>query len=102
MDMGLGGLRLLVMDRDAWCAVVYGVAKSQTRLSNWTELNWEEIIIYVYLFILEQLIASNPMSESEEELKSLLMKMKEWNENVGLKLNIQKTKIMASDPIISR
>ena len=42
------------------------------------------------------------MSESEEELKSLLMKMKEWNENVGLKLNIQKTKIMASDPIISR
>ena len=41
------------------------------------------------------------MAESEEELKSLLMKMKEESENVGLKLNIQKMKIMASGPISS-
>ena len=41
------------------------------------------------------------MSESEEDLKSLLMKVKEESENVGLKLNIQKTKIMASCPITS-
>ena len=41
------------------------------------------------------------MAESEEELKSLLMKVKEENEKVGLKLNIQKMKIMASGPIIS-
>ena len=41
------------------------------------------------------------MEESEEELKSLLMKVKEKNEKVGLKLNIQKTKIMASGPITS-
>ena len=41
------------------------------------------------------------MAESEEELKSLLMKVKEDSEKVGLKLNIQKTKIMASGPIIS-
>ena len=41
------------------------------------------------------------MSESEEELKSLLMKVKEKTEKVGLKLNIQKTKIMASGPITS-
>ena len=40
-------------------------------------------------------------AESEEELKSLLMKVKEENEEVGLKLNIQKTKIMASGPITS-
>ena len=39
------------------------------------------------------------MAESEEELKSLLMKVKEESKNVGLKLNIQKTKIMASSPI---
>ena len=41
------------------------------------------------------------MAESEEELKSLMMKVKEESEKVGLKLNIQKTKIMASDPITS-
>ena len=41
------------------------------------------------------------MAESEEELKSLLMKVKEESEQVGLKLNIQKTKIMASSPIFS-
>ena len=41
------------------------------------------------------------MAESEEELKSLLMKVKEESEKVGLKLNIQKTKIMSSSPITS-
>ena len=41
------------------------------------------------------------MAESKEELKSLLMKVKEGSENVALKLNIQKTKIMATDPITS-
>ena len=41
------------------------------------------------------------MAESEEELKSLLMKLKEESEKIGLKLNIQKTKIMASSPITS-
>ena len=44
---------------------------------------------------------TNLMTESEEELKSLLMKVKEESEKVGLKLNIQKTKIMASGPITS-
>ena len=40
MDMGLGGLRELVMDREAWRAALYGITKSRTRLSDWTELNW--------------------------------------------------------------
>ena len=44
---------------------------------------------------------STLIAESEEELKSLLMKVKEENENIGLKLNIQKMKIMASGPITS-
>ena len=40
MDMRPGRLQQLVMDRDAWCALVHGVAKSRTSLSDWTELNW--------------------------------------------------------------
>ena len=44
-----GSLRDLVMDREAWCAVIHGISKSQTRLSDWTELNW-----YFLLFVLAQ------------------------------------------------
>ena len=43
MDMSLSELQEMVMDREAWCAVIHGVTKSRTQLSDWTELNWSEL-----------------------------------------------------------
>ena len=52
MDVSLSGLWEMVMDREAWCAAIHGVAKSQTRLSDWTELNFPmQVFISLCLFI---------------------------------------------------
>ena len=50
MDVSLSELQELVMDRETWRAVIHGVAKSQTRLSDWTELNWRTYIIHLSYF----------------------------------------------------
>ena len=52
MDISLSEFRELVMDREAWCAVIHGVTKSRTRLSNCTELNWTEAYFFLFLNLL--------------------------------------------------
>ena len=109
MGMSLSQLRGFVMDREAWRAVIHGVAKSRTQLSDWTDwltdgLEEAQAGIKIAGRNINNLRYADDtilMAESQEELKSLLMKVKEESEKVGLMLNIQKTKIMASGPITS-
>ena len=82
-----------------YCHPAYLTSMQSTHEKRWTgrSKSWSEDCWEKY-----QYTSDTQMAESEEELKSLLMKVKEESEKVGLKLNIQKTKIMTSGPITSQ
>ena len=89
MDVNLSKLWELVMDREAWRAVIHGVAKSRKRLSDWTELNWNPLPPLPLARSLPWLLLRSPLFELPKKLCYLHLKKKKksliipnWNDNL--------------------
>ena len=90
-------------DKAVYCHPVYlpYIHSTSCEMPSWMSHKLESILLGEISTTSDMQMTITLMAESEEELKSLLMKVKEEREKAGLKLNIQKTKIMASNPISS-
>ena len=78
MDMSLGELRELVMDREAWRATIRGVTKSQTRLSDWNALNWTEGLVVLICLGSPTLETLSPLIKRWTQLSSWTTTMLRW------------------------
>ena len=98
MDMGFGGFRELVMDREAWRAVVHGVTKSRTQLSDWSKLNWTHSGIVAWRIPwTENPVGYNPWNRKESDTTEWLTLSLHFTQTFILKLNNSLLGIYAED-----